>query len=99
MENFNRKQFANELENARNKNPHNQENNMVNKSKILPIDDTREIEQREKQKIHQVEHNKQKQHEHNTVEIEEEKEKSEDKEAGSKEFPHFEINFDPFAPQ
>jgi hypothetical protein len=106
--------FVAELENAREKNlnPSNNQNSMAKNPKILPIDDTQEIEGDIIKKKEQVLKEKVKKENQNkdTIEItketseedQQEQERADEKEkqvAVAEEYPEFEIGFDPFKQQ
>ena len=82
----------------KNKNPEIKQDNMAKKSKILPIDDMSEIDKRASEKKEQLLKDKIKKdnQDKSTIEITTERVSEEEK---SKEFPEFEMGFDPFQDQ
>ena len=93
--------FVQDLENTKNKNPNSNDNNMAKKSKILPIDETTHLEEKENEKVEELkeEKNKDKEKKKESLEITREDLRGTPEQNKQEEFPEFEIGFDPFKQQ
>ena len=97
--------YVQELENAKNKNPNHSDNDMAKKSKMIPIDDTAHLAEKEEKKIKSVEQQKEKKKVEKEISVDEVIREDlrgtpeQTKQDGSEEYPEFEIGFDPFKQQ